>query len=629
MTKSKQTWRLAKLPLAVSLASTLAAPAFGVTFNIGEIEGQFDSAISVGASWSTRGADPDLIGTVNGGKAASSTSDDNRLNFKKGETFSKIFKGIHDLELKYGDTGVFVRGKYWYDFELKDESRLFKDISDSNRKEAAQSSGAQILDAFIYHNYAIADMPGSVRLGKQVVSWGESTFIQNSINSINPVDAAAFRRPGAEIKEGLIPVNMFYVAQSLTDNLSMEAFYQLEWDQTIVDNCGTFFSTTDVVADGCDNNLTVPGSTSPAAVANIRALQPFAAAGGAGFTVEDEGVVVPRGGDRDARDSGQYGLSFRWLGDNTEYGAYFMNYHSRNPFFNTKTADLATLGGISPASIGNPNTPIGALCSVFGGAAGSPPTCATQPAFGPTSQGLAQAVALGNGEYFISYPEDIQLYGLSFSTVLPTGTSWGGEVSYRPNAPIQINSTALNTALVNPLTGGAAAPTIETTPGAENQGYRRKELTQVQTTFTHFFDRVLGAERLTVVGEIGVAHVGGLERREDLQYGRDSIYGAYSASNDDGFVTTTSWGYRARAILDYSSVFAGVNLKPSLSWSHDVDGYGPNGLFNEGSKAVSLGLDADYQNTYNASLAYTDFFGGDYNTAIDRDFVALSFGMNF
>jgi hypothetical protein len=360
-------------------------------------------------------------------------------------------------------------------------------------------------------------------------------------------------------------------------------------------------------------------------------LQGFAAAGdgSSAFGVEDEGLVIPRGGDRDARDSGQYGLALRWLGDNTEYGAYMMNYHSRTPFFNTKTADLATLGGISPASIGNPNTPIGALCSAFGGPAGMPPACAVAPGFGATSQGLAQAVALGNGEYFLSYPEDIQLYGLSFSTVLPTGTSWGGEVSYRPNAPIQINSTALNLALLNPASGGAAAPTIETTPGAENQGYRRKELTQVQTTFTHFFDRVLGASRLTVVGEIGVAHVGGLERREDLQYGRDSIYGAYSASNDDGFVTTTSWGYRARAILDYSNAIAGINLKPSLSWSHDVDGYGPNGLFNEGAKAVSLGLDADYQNTYNASLAYTDFFGGDYNTAIDRDFVALSFGMNF
>jgi hypothetical protein len=61
-----------------------------------------------------------------------------------------------------------------------------------------------------------------VRLGKQVVSWGESTFIGGGINSINPIDVSAFRRPGAEIKEGLIPVNMFYVSQSLTENLSAE-----------------------------------------------------------------------------------------------------------------------------------------------------------------------------------------------------------------------------------------------------------------------------------------------------------------------------------------------------------------------------------------------------------------------
>src|SRR3989338_424827 len=105
MTSNKPFWRLAKLPLAVSLASSLAAPAFGVSFDIGEIEGQFDSSLSVGASWSTRSADPDLIGLNNGGQGLSQTTDDSRLNFKKGETFSKIFKGIHDPELKYGDTG--------------------------------------------------------------------------------------------------------------------------------------------------------------------------------------------------------------------------------------------------------------------------------------------------------------------------------------------------------------------------------------------------------------------------------------------------------------------------------------------------------------------------------------------
>jgi len=152
--------------------------------------------------------------------------------------------------------------------------------------------------------------------------------------------------------------------------------------------------------------------------------------------------------------------------------------------------------------------------------------------------------------------------------------------------------------------------------------------------------------------------VGGLESKSDVRYGRDPVFGpgtlpngacaALNTStaqgaglananglntncNNDGFTTATSWGYRARAIWEYPDVFAGINLKPNVAWSHDVKGYspGPGGNFEEGRKAVSLGLDAEYQNTYTASLAYTNFFGGDYSTVDDRDFVALSVGVNF
>ncbi|RJG10874.1 DUF1302 domain-containing protein [Pseudomonas cavernicola] len=612
--------------LATAIALCIAAPAEAVSFSVGEIEGTFDSSLSVGASWSVRGADPDLIGVNNGGQGLSQTSDDSHLNFKKGETFSKIFKGIHDLELKYGDTGVFMRGKYWYDFELKDESRPFKDIDDSGRKEGAKSSGAQLLDAFVYHNYQIADQPGSVRLGKQVVSWGESTFIQNGINAINPIDVSAFRRPGAEIKEGLIPVNMFFVQQSLTENLSAEAFYQLEWDQTVTDNCGTFFAQPDVIADGCDDNLRVL-SNNLAAGSAVNAGLPGTALD---INQNSEGVLVRRGPDRDARDSGQYGAALRYFEDalDTEFGLYYMNLHSRAP--------------------------------VFSGSAPSQAIFNTAARFGAA----APLVVAGNSQYFIEYPEDVRLFGLSFSTTLPIGTAWSGEVSYRPNAPVQLNTTDILFAGVGPLStlspafalfGNASV--LDGTPGQDLHGYRRKEITQFQTTFTHFFDQVMGASRLTLVGEIGVSHVGGLEHTSEARYGRDPVYGpgplpatgrlntcttlnantlgsqtAENVSkncNDDGFVTTTSWGYRARAIWDYNDAFAGINLKPSISWSHDVDGYGANGLFNEGAKAVSLGLDAEYQNTYTTSLSYTDFFGGDFNTSIDRDFVALSFGVNF
>src|SRR5690554_2090192 len=122
-TKNQQIWRMAKLPLAVSLASVLATPAFAINFNIGEVEGTFDSSLSVGASWSTAKRDMEFVGNANVGTGYTQTGDDGRLNFQRGKTFSQIFKGIHDLELKYKDTGVFLRGKYWYDAELADGNR--------------------------------------------------------------------------------------------------------------------------------------------------------------------------------------------------------------------------------------------------------------------------------------------------------------------------------------------------------------------------------------------------------------------------------------------------------------------------------------------------------------------------
>jgi hypothetical protein len=578
------------LTLAVALGS-LAPTVQAVSFNVGEIEGQLDSSLSLGASWSMRSADPDLVGTTNGGKTAATANDDGRLNFKKGETFSKIFKGIHDLELKYGDTGVFVRGKYWYDFELKDEQRLHKDIDDHNRKEGAQSSGAELLDAFVYHNYAIDDLPGSVRLGKQVVSWGESTFIGNGINTINPIDVAAFRRPGAEIKEGLIPVNMLFVSQGITEQLSAEAFYQLDWEQTVVDNCGTFFGG-DIIADGCDDNFTV------GTAAGVAAGMPFA--GLMGVTIEPEGLIIPRGGDRDARDGGQWGLALRWLGDETEYGLYAMNYHSRLPYLGFTTPTEADIGLAAGLPLGGITGPLG-----------------------PTS-------LLGNSQYFFEYPEDIRLYGASFATTLPSGTAWSGEISYRPNMPLAFNAIDATNSPVLEVTDGALSGGLTgalATAETDLSAYQRKEVTQAQTTLTHFFEQVMGADRLILVGELGMTQIGGLEHRSELRYGRITEVGAYSASHDNGFYTSASWGYRARGILEYSNVIAGINLKPNVAWSHDVDGYGPT--FNEGAKAISVGLDADYRSIYSASLSYTDFFGGEYNNQIDRDFLAFSVGASF
>lgn len=668
MTTTKPFWRRARLPLAISLASTLSAPAFALNFNIGEIEAQFDSSLSIGASWSTAKPNQDLIGANNGGRGLSQTSDDSRMNFDRGDAFSQIFKGVHDLELRYGDMGAFLRGKYWYDHELENGDH-WKEIDNKGRERLAKSSGAALLDAFVYYNYNIADLPGTVRLGKQVVSWGESTFIQGGINSINPADVSALRRPGAELKEAFIPVNMFYVGQSLTDNLSVEAFYQIEWDPTVVENCGTFFSQPDVVAPGCDENLRV---LSPA----LGALAPYANAQGFGYEVDSEGVKVARGADRTAKDDGQWGIAFRYMFEplDTEFGAYFMNYHSRLPIFSGQAGPgtaYAAAQGASQAFVTDSITPtVSALvqqtCSTMGAACADPATLASvqaqvtsqvlgnlPAALTTAATGLASATAAGAGNYFIEYPEDIRLYGLSFSTTLPTGTAWQGEISYRPNAPVQLNTTDVLYSALTPL--DPTVSLLTAAPGSTQHGYERKEITQVQTTFTHFVDQVMGASRMTLVGEIGWTHVGGLEDPSVKRYGRDPIFGPGPLPNgrceslnastlgsatapnvsryceNDGFTTANSWGYRLRAVWDYPNAFLGVNLQPNLAWSHDVEGYspGPGGNFEEGRKAISVGLNADYQNTYTMNLSYTDFFDGKYSTQDDRDFVALSFGVNF
>ncbi|GGC97468.1 DUF1302 domain-containing protein [Halopseudomonas salina] len=587
MTKKMHAWSLAALPLAIGLAS-FSGSAGAVAFNIGDVQAQFDSQLSIGASMSTQSADKRFIhvGTVidgenQGGQGAARTSDDGRLNYEAGDVFSKIFRGVHDLELSYGDSGAFFRGKYWYDAEIKDGSQEFYNVDDDGRPPLVKGAGTALLDAFVYHNYTIGNTPGNVRLGRQVVSWGESTFIQNSVNAINPVDVAAFRRPGAEIKEGLLPVEMLYVSQGLTDNLSLEAFYQLKWAPFAIDNCGTFFGA-DTLATGCNDRLVVGGSDSPQGDPTLN------------------GRIIARDGkDRDASDSGQYGLAFRYYAaelNDTEFGFYAMNIHSRAPIYSNTQGPLVGIGGLA-----------------------------------------------GGAGYFFEYPEDIRIYGLSFATNI-SGTAVSGEVSYRPNQPMQVTSGSMSVAA---LTGSGAfigRPNETYAAGDYIQGYDRNGIYQAQVTAIHFIERVLGASRLSLVGEVGYNYIESLSDADGSTfYGRDSVFGQSPVADgscfsqntgrgaswceSDGFYSSSSWGYRARAALNYSNVFAGVNLTPTLSWSHDVQGWGPN--FNEGAKAINFTLNADYANKYSASLGYTDFFDGKYNTSVDRDFVSASVSVTF
>jgi hypothetical protein len=589
------------LPLLVGTAISINQ-AQAVEFNIGEIEGRFDSQISVGASWRIDGPSSNLISPVNGGTSKGSGNyDDATQNFKKGETFSQIVKGVHDLELSYENMGVFTRAKYWYDAELESGARGHghtangytpdTELDDSGFNDFAKFSGFEVLDAYWYGAFDLGEKPLDVRIGRQVVNWGESTFIQGGLNAINPFDVNAFRRAGAEVKEGLLPVNMAFASLGVTDNLSVEGFYQIGWEPTAIDGCGTYFSTNDFVAEGCDGVRI-----------NVGALGlngDDQAYFGLGTVAGPLTAVVSKESDREADDDGQFGIALRYFSEelnNTEFGFYAAKYHNRLP---------VASGIYNNVPVFVSGHPLESLNNL-------------------------------NSQYFVEYPEDVKMLGLSFSTNVGE-LAWSGEISHKMDSPMQINGTSLIAGVLSAgNTGNAALDAhiqagVAGGNGTEIDGYKLFDITQLQTSLISFHDQVLGASRLTLVGEFGWTHVHGLDESANaIKFGRHGAYG-YTAGDNEGFVTQDSYGYVLRANLNYPNAFAGVNLTPQISFKHGIDGFGPapGAAFREGEKTLGLSLTADYLNKYSVQLSYTDYFGGDFNEVEDRDFISLSASVSF
>lgn len=639
-TKTNNMLKLRKLSLAIALAGA-ASTASATEFNFGDVAVQWDNTISYGVAWRTEAPDAKNVMPGNGdamgieGKGASYNYDDGTLNFKENSIYTNVVKYSTDLEINYNNYGGFFRAKAFYDTELMDGEREFKELNDATKDAAG--SGYDLLDAFVWADYDLGDMPATFRLGRQVVSWGESTFIQGGINSINPVDAAAFRRPGAEVKDGLLPVNMFYTSIGLTADVSLEAFYQLEWEKTRSDPCGTFFSTVDFVADGC-GPVVLGGNIDERLLLEIRDSE---VAGGVPLS-QRNAPITERLDDDEAKDGGQYGLAVRWyseaLGD-TEFGAYYMNIHSRLPYISGTLSNQDRLGVLGNGDDRSVNDD------------------ATYDSYRPL--------------YQIQYPEDNQILGISFATSTEGGASIAGEISYRPDAPIQWNAFELilagNGAPWSRLyqarakeVGGDAASLY----GELAEGYDELDIWQAQMTFIKFYDQVLGGDRLAVVAEVGATYVPDLPSLDEARYGRsgsfgignnDGVYAPGGATNfcsaatipgsgaanssanvntdfctDDGYVTELSGGIRLRAGLDYNNAFSGVNMTPNIAISYDKgNGPEPGAQFIDERLTTALGVRFVYQNQTQVNVSYTQFDGGDYNVLKDRDNIALSASYSF
>ena len=681
-------------PHSHRLAAAVGAILTGYAGVAGAAQWRFDNgtqliwntSISVGASWRAQNPSKELYSRVDGqllgyrGGLGGSNTDSSTLNYELGDRFSTPLKLVTDVELRNGKFGALVRAKAWYDYALEDEEVRYghqnndynggrgglnsrppllpynpcpgasqivggqplcargtwprATLNDDGFEDLQKFSGVYLLDAYAYGSFGIGDTDLQLRLGRQVVNWGESVFIQG-VNQINPIDVTALRRPGTEVKEVLLPVLMAYANWGFSFG-SVEAFYEFQWENSPVDSCGTYWGPAEGLIStqtaGCLSTASFGGASNP--VAQARGFS-FAALKG-----------------REASDSGQFGLALRFPVEaiDTELGLYGMNVHTKIPVISAKmgthpSAPVRTPG--LPFPIFNPaaNGGLGGWFSALVG--GVPNYSIINPAdFHRTLAAEGGTPITVAGGYW-EYPEDIQIYGASAATELG-GWSVAAEVSYQADVPVQINGNDLLQAALQGAGpyGAAGIAAVKGGVGTDLPGYVRFDKTQFQVNALKTFSNILGAQSLFVVGEVALQSndVPDYEKAGNLRFGRGFIYGVGilpgatvpstnpqpDGRKNDGYVTDFAWGYRMRARLDYDGLSGGaLRVSPSLVWNHDVDGVAMDGQFIEDRQTLGLGLGFLWSKKYTLDLNYTWFADSAYNPLMDRDYYSVSAGVSF
>jgi hypothetical protein len=329
---------------------------------------------------------------------------------------------------------------------------------------------------------------------------------------------------------------MLSFSTAVSDNVSVETYYQFKWNSYKLDPVGTYFSGTDLVGEG-KRPLYYPtsevedvfGVGACAGMPGGKCGEP-ATSGLDNATLIASGLALPFEGEHEAKNSGQYGLAVRFAAPeiDTDFALYYQRYHDKLPFL-----------------------------------------------------GFSGTSALALTGYSWNYGEDKDLFGASMSTkVGPVAV--GAEISYRPHDSIQIDPTV-------PF-GSAATGAFDRNSVYDvgfHKGFVEEKKWQASTTGFYTFSRndplggiaeALGASDGVILGEAAVTYYPDLDRSGATPY----LLSNYSLPD------RTSWGYVLEAALNYPNVFdSGITVTPQIDWAHDVNGTTPNALpFVEGAQGA-------------------------------------------
>ena len=615
--------------------------------DIGEIEGQLDLELLYGLQVRLEEPDKDLIGLANGGNSFSTNTDDGNLNYDEGDLTHNLFRVTGELQLEWRNFGLFTRGYAFYDFKNQDNDLERTSLNNDGRDLVG--SDVELLDAYLSAQF---ELPGSlqaltqVRLGDQVVNWGESVFFRGGVNTINPFNFPLFNQPGSSLRDLRRPIGMLWGSAGLTELISVEGFYAYDWDKTLLNPVGGFHNANDITAPGADRVMLGFGNWSDLGTDLDRAFG--LPSGTLGFDRDFFALTDIR--TQTPSDNGQWGVTVQTIVpqlNDTKLALHFVNYHAQE----------ALISGISPGAEAVAQTSPQAI------AARAAELQQQVPGLGD-AQALQTAGALIANEFaqnikvLLEYPENIQMFGFSFNTTtINTGTSFSGEIAHHRGVPLQIDDPEIVFAALSGFQSNPAFRDNQITngdviaPDQYIQGFIERDKTQVMLGITQLLGARLGASQTALGVEFGWTHTHDMPSKNELRLNgpgtntsgnpSQSVLpgvdpdkpagGAHAGKPAEDlahFPDADAWGYRLVGTMTYQNVFGGLTMRPRVIWSHDVDGVspGPGGNFTEGNKSITLGLNTGYLNdTVVADLSYIRLWGGGrYNSFNDRDRIQFS-----
>ena len=357
--------------------------------------------------------------------------DDGDVNYRNGGVSSVLTKLSSSLTLTYDNlvfklaalgyfdpTNYTFTNTHWDDVVDPRIGQSYQPYHDLRQNSIRDEAGmAWVLkDALVYDKFSLFDRDISVTAGYQHIRWGESALVaRNSLSEINAPDARLLYQPGVQIADVFRPTPALLLSAPLVDNLSMDLVYLFGWDAAKVPAGGTLFAPYDIFKE--DTALLSLGQFHEDPHGRQRLP-------GVGGDFSDTSLTVPFDSETHARSQGQYGAKLTWFAENfnggTEFSFYALNYHSRLPYLSFRAGDKTC---IQESSV----DVLQALNDCKG--------------FKLAPNGL-EGFPIDTIRGFADYPEDIHMFGVSFNTNVGKW-SMAGELSYRPNLPVQIEASDL------------------------------------------------------------------------------------------------------------------------------------------------------------------------------------------